>query len=80
MNLRMAQEYPVLNGIFITRVHGLGDQPLPAVTCIGTRPTVDDSGRRAAGNSHFRLRPELLRQAEFRIRISGKALLSSLYF
>ena len=46
MNLRMAQEYPVLNGIFITRVHGLGDQPLPAVSCIGTRPTVDDSGRR----------------------------------
>ena len=46
MNLRMAQEYPVLSGIFITRVHGLGEHPLPAVSCIGTRPTVDDSGRR----------------------------------
>jgi len=46
MNLRMAQEYPVLNGIFITRAHGLADHPLPAVSCIGTRPTVDDSGRR----------------------------------
>ncbi len=46
MNLRMAQEYPVLNGIFITRVHGLADHPLPSVSCIGTRPTVDDSGRR----------------------------------
>ena len=46
MNLRMAQEYPVLSGIFITRVNGLGEPPLPAVSCIGTRPTVDDSGRR----------------------------------
>lgn len=46
MNLRMAQEYPVLNGIFVTRVHGLSEHPLPAVSCIGTRPTVDDSGRR----------------------------------
>jgi riboflavin kinase/FMN adenylyltransferase len=46
MNLRMAQEYPVLNGIFVTRAHGLADHPLPAVSCIGTRPTVDDSGRR----------------------------------
>lgn len=46
MNLRMAQQYPVLQGIFVTRVHGLSDHPLPAVSCIGTRPTVDDSGRR----------------------------------
>jgi riboflavin kinase / FMN adenylyltransferase len=46
MNMRMAQEYPVLSGIFITRVHGLDAHPLPAVSCIGTRPTVDDSGRR----------------------------------
>lgn len=46
MNLRMAQEYPVLSGIFITRAHGLADHSLPAVSCIGTRPTVDDSGRR----------------------------------
>ena len=46
MNLRMAQEYPALTGIFVTRVHGLADEPLPAVSCIGTRPTVDSSGRR----------------------------------
>ena len=46
LNLRMAQEYPVLQGIFVTRVHGLAEQPLPAVSCIGSRPTVDDSGRR----------------------------------
>ncbi|MEA5098344.1 MAG: bifunctional riboflavin kinase/FAD synthetase [Burkholderiaceae bacterium] len=46
LNLRMAQAYPALSGIFVTRVHGLDEQPLPAVSCIGTRPTVDDSGRR----------------------------------
>ena len=46
MNLRMAQEYPVLQGIFVTRVHGLSEQALNAVSCIGSRPTVDDSGRR----------------------------------
>lgn len=46
LNLRIAQAYPALSGIFVTRVHGLSEQPLPAVSCIGTRPTVDDSGRR----------------------------------
>jgi riboflavin kinase/FMN adenylyltransferase len=46
LNLRMAPRHPVLNGIFITRVHGLSEHPLPSVSCIGTRPTVDDSGKR----------------------------------
>ncbi len=46
LNLRMAPQNPVINGIFVTRVHGLSDQPLPSVSCIGTRPTVDDSGKR----------------------------------
>ena len=32
-------------GIFIVQVHGLADQPLPAVASLGVRPTVDDSGR-----------------------------------
>ena len=27
------------------QVHGLSDQPLPAVASLGVRPTVDDSGR-----------------------------------
>jgi riboflavin kinase/FMN adenylyltransferase len=34
-----------LTGIFIVQVHGLADQPLPAVASLGVRPTVDDSGR-----------------------------------
>ncbi|MBS1187105.1 MAG: ribF [Burkholderiaceae bacterium] len=46
LNLRMEQQLPALTGIFVTRVHGLADAPLPSVSCIGTRPTVDDSGRR----------------------------------
>ncbi|MBS1169307.1 MAG: bifunctional riboflavin kinase/FAD synthetase [Burkholderiaceae bacterium] len=46
LNLRMEQQMPALTGIFVTRVHGLAAAPLPSVSCIGTRPTVDDSGRR----------------------------------
>jgi riboflavin kinase/FMN adenylyltransferase len=36
---------PAAQGIFIAQVHGLGDNPLPAVASLGQRPTVDDSGR-----------------------------------
>jgi riboflavin kinase/FMN adenylyltransferase len=32
-------------GIFVARVHGLGDTPLPAVASLGVRPTVEDAGR-----------------------------------
>jgi len=34
-----------LSGIYIVQVHGLAEQPLPAVASLGVRPTVDDSGR-----------------------------------
>jgi riboflavin kinase/FMN adenylyltransferase len=44
LNLRVAHR-PALAGIFVTRVHGLADQPLAAVASLGVRPTVDDSGR-----------------------------------
>jgi len=44
-NLRIRFANPVLDGIFVTRVHGLAEHPLPAVSCIGTRPTVDSSNR-----------------------------------
>jgi riboflavin kinase / FMN adenylyltransferase len=36
---------PAAQGIFIAQVHGLSDNPLPAVASLGQRPTVDDSGR-----------------------------------
>lgn len=44
LNLRVAHR-PALFGIFVVQVHGLADQPLPAVASLGVRPTVDDSGR-----------------------------------
>ncbi|TYQ13877.1 UNVERIFIED_ORG: riboflavin kinase/FMN adenylyltransferase [Zoogloea ramigera] len=44
LNLRVPHR-PALMGIFIVQVHGLADQPLPAVASLGVRPTVDDSGR-----------------------------------
>ena len=44
LNLRVHHKQPALSGIFVVRVHGLSEQPLPAVASIGTRPTVDKSG------------------------------------
>lgn len=40
-NLRFGGKVPALRGIYATRVHGIGAQPLPAVSSFGTRPTVD---------------------------------------
>jgi riboflavin kinase/FMN adenylyltransferase len=34
-----------LSGIFVVRVHGATDAPLPAVASLGVRPTVEDAGR-----------------------------------
>jgi len=34
-----------LAGIFVVRVHGATDAPLPGVASIGVRPTVEDAGR-----------------------------------
>jgi len=44
LNLRVAHR-PALSGIFVVKVHGLGEHALPAVASLGVRPTVDDSGR-----------------------------------
>ena len=44
LNLRVAHR-PALFGIFVVQVHGLAEQPLPAVASLGVRPAVDDSGR-----------------------------------
>lgn len=45
LNLRIAHKRPVLSGIFVVQVHGLAEQPLPAVASLGVRPTVEDNGR-----------------------------------
>jgi riboflavin kinase / FMN adenylyltransferase len=44
LNLRVMHR-PALSGIFVVQVHGLAEQPMPAVASLGMRPTVDDSGR-----------------------------------
>jgi len=44
LNLRIAHRC-ALSGIFVVRVHGLGERPQQGVASLGVRPTVDDSGR-----------------------------------
>ena len=36
---------PVTSGIFVSQVHGLGDKPLPAVSSLGIRPSVESTGQ-----------------------------------
>ena len=45
LNLAVVHKHPAVSGIFVVQVHGLSEQPIPAVASIGVRPTVDDSGR-----------------------------------
>jgi len=41
LNLRFAHWKPAASGIFVVRVHGLGDTPLPGVANLGVRPSLD---------------------------------------
>ena len=43
-NLRFSK-VPALSGIFASRVHGVGRDPMPSVASFGTRPTVDGGER-----------------------------------
>ncbi|MGA8008760.1 MAG: bifunctional riboflavin kinase/FAD synthetase [Thiomonas sp.] len=45
LNLRFDRARPALAGVFVARVHGLGDTPLWAVSSLGTRPAVEANGR-----------------------------------
>jgi riboflavin kinase/FMN adenylyltransferase len=45
LNIRFPHARPAAMGIFVARVAGLADAPLPAVASLGLRPTVDSSGR-----------------------------------
>ena len=45
LNLRFPHPKPAAMGIFVVRVHGLLEQPLPGVASMGVRPTVEDAGR-----------------------------------
>jgi riboflavin kinase/FMN adenylyltransferase len=44
LNLRIPHGRPALGGIFVVRVHGLADAPLPGVASLGTRPAVETDG------------------------------------
>ena len=41
LNLRFSHWKPAASGIFVVRVHGLADSPLPGVANLGIRPSVD---------------------------------------
>ncbi len=45
LNLRFAHWKPAASGIFVVRVHGLADEPLPGVANLGVRPSIDPSDR-----------------------------------
>ena len=45
LNLRMPEARPAASGIFVSRVHGLAPEPLPAVSSLGVRPTIEKAGR-----------------------------------
>jgi riboflavin kinase/FMN adenylyltransferase len=45
LNLRFGHARPAASGIFVARVHGLGDAPLDGVASLGVRPTVEEAGR-----------------------------------
>lgn len=40
-NITLHRHKPALHGVFAVQVHGLADHPLPAVSNVGLRPTVD---------------------------------------
>jgi len=45
LNLNFRHPRPAAMGIFVVRVHGLGESALPGVASLGVRPTVEDAGR-----------------------------------
>ncbi len=49
LNLAVSSRHPhakpVTGGIFVSQVHGLGEKPLPAVSSLGVRPSVESTGQ-----------------------------------
>lgn len=45
LNLPIPFERPAVEGVFVVRVHGLGERALPGVASLGTRPAVERNGR-----------------------------------
>jgi riboflavin kinase/FMN adenylyltransferase len=42
LNLRVSDHTAARFGIYVVRVHGLAQNPLPGIASLGKRPTVDD--------------------------------------
>jgi riboflavin kinase/FMN adenylyltransferase len=45
LNQRFGHPRPAAMGVFVSRVHGLAPEALPAVSSLGVRPAVEDAGR-----------------------------------
>jgi len=45
LNVPIPFERPAVSGVFVVRVHGLGERPIPGVASLGTRPAVERDGR-----------------------------------
>lgn len=45
INIRIPFANPVVHGVFVVQVHGLGERPIPGVASLGTRPAVERDGK-----------------------------------
>ncbi|WP_269901808.1 bifunctional riboflavin kinase/FAD synthetase [Paenalcaligenes faecalis] len=45
VNIAVPSRCAARSGVYIVKLHGLGDQPLPGIASLGVRPTVIDEGR-----------------------------------
>jgi len=45
LNVPVPFERPAVSGVFVVRVHGLDERPIPGVASLGTRPAVERDGR-----------------------------------
>ena len=45
LNIRLNFDHPAVAGVFVVQVHGVNDQPWPAVASLGTRPAVERNGK-----------------------------------
>ena len=46
LNHSVPENCALRNGVYVVRVHGLADRPVPGVASLGVRPTVTQQGRR----------------------------------
>lgn len=78
-NIRLQGKKPALMGIYATWIHGIGEQPMPGVSSLGTRPTVN--GREPLLEAHLfdfdgdlygkRIRVEFVRKLRDEIKFDG---------